>query len=201
MANFGKRPINDAAKYTTPSTGKPHPSFYYNGEHRIDRRPYGKIERFVDGVGNVITLQLSTPGDPQAVLTANRVRLEKRMDGWVEHAKCPLRHGIQNATPELAREFSKLPADMKSACSADPKVMKREDGELHALDSCCHIEWLIASRRKEEAKQNKKRNEARIRAEEQAQEARDLQAAQLEMVKEQIAERKARKGKAKEPTE
>jgi hypothetical protein len=195
MANFGKRPINDAARYSTPSSGRPHPSFFYGGELRIDRRPYGKVERFIDSVGNVITLQLSTPGDPRAAETANRMRMEKRAEGWVEHAKCPLRHGIQNATPALTREFAKMPSALRDQCISDPKVMKRENGDLHALESCPHVEWLIAARRAEEAKQAAKRNAARVKAEKQAEEARELQAAQLEMVKEQIAERKARKKK------
>jgi hypothetical protein len=196
MAKFGQRPINDAVEYKRRTSGE----FYFDGESRIDRRPYGRIERFVDPVGNVITLQLSTPGDPKAVEVAMRIRNEKHMDGWVEHAKCPLRHGIDAMTPALEREFKKMPASIRLRCENDPKVMERVNGELHAKEACAHIEWLIADRRKREAVQNEKRNAARIREENIKKEASELQAAQLEMVKEQIEERRARKGK-KAPTE
>src|SRR5690606_27991298 len=101
-----------------------------------------KRERFVDPVGNVITLQLATPGDPRAVETTLRIRAEKHNDGWIEHAKCPLRHGLDQVTPAVAREFAKMPADMRMRCESDPKVMSRRDGELHAERGCVHIEWL-----------------------------------------------------------
>jgi hypothetical protein len=198
MANFGKRPINDAGQAESLRRPK---SFFHDGEERLDRQPYGRKERFVDGVGNVITLQLSTPGDPKAVETGMRIRNEKHADGWVEHAKCPLRHGIANLTPALEREFRKLPADLKGQCAGDPKVMSRVNGELHAHESCPHVEWLIDSRRKAEAAANKKRNESRIREEERKEEASRLQAAQLEMVKEQLEERKAAKRAKKAPNE
>jgi hypothetical protein len=217
MANFGKRPINDANDYKKQTSSV----FIHDGEQRIDRRPYGKCERFVDAVGNVITLQLATPGDPSAMQTAMRLRAEKHVEGWIEHAKCPLRHGHDNLTPAIAREFSKMPKTCTvavvndegvetkrtfdvpaSRCDSDPKVMSRKDGELHAETACPHIEWLIADRRKRETDQNSKRNKARAAEEKRKDEAQALQAAQLEMVKEQIEERKARKrGDKKAPTE
>jgi hypothetical protein len=198
MGNFGKRPINDANDYKKQTSS----AYVFNGEHRIDRRPFGRCERFVDPVGNVITLQLATPGDPRAVETALRIRNEKHMDGWIEHAKCPLRHGHDQLTPAISREFRKMPAELRDRCEADPKVMSRKDGELHAEHGCPHIEWLIADRVKREAEQNAKRNAQRIREEKRKAEAEALQAAQLEMVKEQIEERKARKrSEKKAPTE
>jgi hypothetical protein len=190
MANFGKRPINDAGH--AQQTRAP-VAFIHAGEQRLDRRPYGHIERFVDPVGNVITLQLSTPGDPKSSQTSMRVRAEKHADGWIEHAKCPLRHGHHNLSPALSREFEKRPTSIREQCAADPRVMSKKDGELHANESCPHVEWLIASRRKTEADQNRKRNSARVAEEKRKEEAAELQAAQLEMVKEQIEERKTRK--------
>jgi hypothetical protein len=192
MANFGKRPINDAGQAQKTRTPV---AMYHDGEQRFERRPYGKIERFVDPVGNVCIVQLSTPGDPKAVETAMRIRNEKHVDGWVEHAKCPMRHGVPSRTPAIEREFKKMPADLREPCGADPKVMSRKDGELYAEKSCPHVEWLIASRRKTEADANEKRNAARIREEKRLADAASLQAAQLEMVKEQLAERKAKKSK------
>lgn len=196
MANFGKRPINDAGQAQKTRMAV---AMYHDGEQRLDRRPYGKIERFIDPVGNVITLQLSTPGDPMAVQTALRIRNEKHADGWVEHAKCPLRHGMQHKTPALEREFRKLPPELREACASEPKVMSRKDGELHAEKSCAHIEWLIASRRAEEAKQNKKRNAARIKEEERKTKADKLLQMQTEIAERQLAEQqpvKKQKGAA-----
>lgn len=197
MGNFGKRPINDANEYKRHTTSV----FYHDGEQRIDRMPYGKRERFVDPVGNVITLQLATPGDPKAVETALRIRAEKHLDGWIEHAKCPLRHGLDQVTPAVSREFAKMPANMRQRCEADPKVMSRKDGELHAEHGCPHVEWLIADRRRREAEQNAKRNSQRIADEKRKAEAAALQEAQLEMVKEQLAERRQRRGKKEAGTE
>jgi glucose dehydrogenase len=71
--------------------------------------------------------------------------------------------------------------------------MERREGELHAIQSCPHIEALITYRVTKEAEQAKKRNEKRILLEQQDAERVALQAAQLEMVKEQIEERKAAK--------
>lgn len=190
MANFGKRPINDAGHAEKVRQAVP---FFHNGEERLDRRPYGKIERFVDPVGNVITLQVSTPGDPKAVENALRLRNEKHADGWVEHAKCPLRHGINNLTPALEREFKKMPADLRDSCAGDPKVMERIRGELHAKEACPHVEWLIKSRREREAAQALKRNEARIKEEQRKAKADELLQMQTEIAEEQLAERKARK--------
>lgn len=194
MANFGKRPINDANEYKKRTSSV----FYHDGEQRIDRRPYGFCERFVDGVGNVITLQLATPGDPRAQETILRIRAEKHNDGWIEHAKCPLRHGLDQVTPAVSREFARMPADMRQRCESDPKVMSRKNGELHAEYGCKHIEWLIKDRIAREAEQNAKRNSSRVAEEKRKAEAVALQEAQLEMVKEQLAERKARKTKSKD---
>lgn len=198
MANFGKRPINNAGHAQKVRQAV---AFYHGGELRLDRRPYGKIERFVDPVGNVITLQMATPGDAKARDTELRLRAEKHADGWVEHAKCPLRHGTRNVTVALQREFAKMPKDIGPECTTDPKVMERVNGDLHALNGCPHIEWLIASRRATEAAAAAKRNEKRAKDEKRAAEAAELQAMQLEIVKEQVEERKARKREKKAPTE
>lgn len=197
MANFGKRPINDANAYKTQTTSV----FYHAGEQRIDRRPYGKCERFVDAVGNVITMQLATPGDPKAVETAMRLRAEKHKDGWVEHAKCPLKHGTRYSSVIAERDFKNLPADLRTDCASDPKVMTKRDGELHAEHGCEHIEWLISYRVEKEKAERAKRNKQQIAAEKRKEEADALQAAQLEMVKEQLEDRKTRKREKKAPTE
>ena len=191
MANFGRRPITKA------DAPKPHATYYHAGEQRIDRRPQGRfVERFVDPVGNVVSLQLAGDGDPQRQVTVDRVRMERRRDGFVEHAKCPLRHGTHMVKGDTAKDFAALikskPA-LASPCDTDKKTMERRDGELHAGFACPHIEGLIAYRVAKEAEQARKRNEKRIKAEAVAAERDALQSAQLEMVKEQIEERKAAK--------
>jgi hypothetical protein len=216
MANFGKRPINDANAYKTQTSSV----FYHGGEQRIDRRPYGKCERFVDAVGNVITFQLATPGDPKAMETAMRLRAEKHKEGWVEHAKCPLKHGTRYSSPIAERDFRQMKPgrvvfkdgndsskdkiiDVPDGdCAVDPKVMSRtRNGELQADFGCPHVEWLIAYRVDKEKTENAKRNSQRAAAEKRKEEADALQAAQLEMVKEQLEERKTRKREKKAPTE
>lgn len=191
MANFGRRPITDATK------PRPQSTYYYDGEERLDRRPQGKhVERFVDPAGNVVSLQLAGDGDPQRAMTVDRVRMEKRRDGFVEHAKCPLRHGTHVAAGVTGKDFADLlkskPA-LATPCGADKKTMERRDGDLHAVESCPHIEALIDFRVTRERIQNEKRNAARLLDEKRNAEKRELESIQLEMAKEQIEERKAQR--------
>lgn len=180
MANFGKRPISNADK------SKPSATYFFDGEERLDRRPQGMVSRFVDSVGNVVSIQLAADGDPNKAMTVDRKRLELRADGFVEHARCPLLHGTHMATPAIRKDFdkiralsagraqsavdkaiaAKLPAWSDEPCTSDPKVMKKIAGDLHAQCGCGHIEALIAYRREYEHQQNLKRNEARIKREE-----------------------------------
>lgn len=187
MANFGRRPITDAGK------PKPNLTYFFNGEERIDRRPLGKVERFVDPQGNVVSLQLGADGDPQRGMTVDKMRLQYRRDGFVEHAKCPLRHGTHLMAGVIGKDFSGLPDDLRNPCAADSRTLVRKGHELHATEACPHIEWLISSRVSKEKAQNEKRNANRIAQEKREAEKIELQAAQLEMVKEQIKERKTKR--------
>lgn len=187
MANFGRRPITDAGK------PKPTVTYYYDGEERLDRRPLGRVERFVDAVGNVVSLQLAGDGDPVRQMTADKMRLQYRRDGFVEHAKCPLRHGTHLMAGPIAKDFSSMPASLGEPCAADSRTMVRRGHELHATKACPHIEWLIEARRAKELEQAKKRNANRIAQEQQAAEEAELKRLQLEMAKEQIEERKQSK--------
>lgn len=191
MANFGRRPISKA------DGPKPHVNYYFDGEQRTDRRPQGRyVERFVDPNGNVVSLQLAGDGDPQRAQRIEIRRFELRRDGFVEHAKCPVRHGTHMATGQTSKDFAamfKAKPGLATGCNADKKTMERRDGELHAIEACPHVEALISYRVAKEAEQAKKRNEKRIKAEQADAERLALQAAQLEMVKEQIEERKAAK--------
>lgn len=190
MSNWGRRPITDAGK---AKTSPPNITYFFDGEERLDRRPLGKVERFVDPQGNVMSLQVYGDGDPQRQVTADRQRMLYRRDGFVEHAKCPLRHGIHLMAGQTSKDFTALPASLHTACDADPRTMTKERGELHATKACPHIEWLIEARREKESKQATKRNAARMAVEKREADKRELEELQLAMAKEQLEERKAKK--------
>jgi hypothetical protein len=194
MSNWGRRPITDAGK---AKARPPHVTYLFEGEERIDRRPLGRVERFVDPQGNVVSLQLAGDGDPMRQMTADRLRMQYRRDGFIEHAKCPYRHGTAlTQGTQTAKDFGKLTASGMSPqpCAEDPRTLiKTADGDLQATTGCRHIEALIEHRRKVEAAQAKKRNAARIAQEKREEEKRELEKLQLEMAKEQIEERKTRK--------
>jgi hypothetical protein len=196
MAKFSQSPINNVL---AAERARAPVSIIHDGEQRLDRRPYGKIERFVDPVGNVITVQMAQAGDPSPKAAAERKRLLLHAEGWVEHTKCPFRHGHHNSVTGLQREFNKMPRSLVGECNGDPAPMAVVDGEKHAQKACQHIEWLIVDRRAREAVQSKKRNAAMYAEEKRKADAAALAEAQLEMVKEQIEERKARKAKPKAP--
>lgn len=191
MANFGRRPITKA------DGPKPNVTYYFNGEERIDRRPQGRhVERFIDPQGNVVSIQLAGDGDPQRAQRVEIRRLELKRDGFIEHARCPIRHGTHMAPGQTTKDFAAIfrsKPNLMNGCTADKKTMERRDGELHAVEACPHVEALISYRVAKEAEQARKRNEKRIKAEQADAERLALQAAQLEMVKEQIEERKAAK--------
>lgn len=180
MANWGRRPITDA--------GKPLPSvtYLFNGEERIDRRPIGRVERFVDPQGNVCNLQLAGDGDPNKAQRADVNRTQYHRDGFVEHAKCPLRHGLHLHAGVIKKDFSTLPDGLGDPCTADPKVMTKVAGDLVAQESCPHVEWLITSRREKEAAQAKKRNAARIAQEKRDENKRRLEELQLKKAEQEF---------------
>jgi hypothetical protein len=205
--NWGKTPVTNAdnrvgqtqTKYLAPAVGP-------NGEdlghdERIDRRPLGKAERFVDPQGNVTNQQMYTSGDPHRAQTEISKRAALHAKGFVEFAKCPLKHGTRHSGEQTRKDFAKMPVEHEGECKSDPKVMERKDGDLYALSSCKHIEWLIQYRRAQAAEAYAKRNAHTAEAKRREQEERELKAAQVELVKEQLAERKARKPKAKDITE
>lgn len=148
-------------------------------EDRIDRRPLGKVERFVDPSGGVMSLQLYSDGDPKRLDSEMRRRAELHRKGFVEYAKCPLRHGTRNANEATGREFAKMPQDLAIECKHDPKVMTRRDGELYAGESCPHIEWLITFRRNKATEAYEKRNSLVVKKERAEQKRRELDALEL----------------------
>ena|ERR1044072_1889188 len=216
--NWGKTPVTNAdnrigqtqVTYLAPNAEG------LGYEERIDRRPLGKVERFVDPQGNVCNEQLYTAGDPHRAQTEISKRNQLHRKGFVEHAKCPLKHGTRHSSPQSTKEFAQMPTSCvlekgkpterhldipTSECKHDPKVMTRKDGDLYAGTACPHIEWLIEYRRQQQADAVAKRSAHTVEAKRREQEERELKAAQIELVKEQLAERKARKPKTKEVAE
>ena len=62
--NWGKTPITNADKRAATQT-RYLVEVEDGHEERIDRRPLGKVERFVDKAGHVIAVQLYSDGDPR----------------------------------------------------------------------------------------------------------------------------------------
>ena len=202
MGKFGRQPINDAGK------GAPRQTYYFAGEERIERRPSGKVERFVDAQGNVVGLALVSLGDPNPEATTIRNRTRYHNDGHVEHAKCPLRHGIRFLSKAIEADFVELPSELALPCDADPVIMTRDRRRLMAGKACPHIEWLIEFRREREREQNERRNRNRVEQERAAQVRRELELRTLEKMNQEMdvtsevtQPRRGRKRAVEEPIE
>jgi hypothetical protein len=158
MGSLSKSNIYDAGKRPAPE--KPR-AVMFNGERRSEKWPSGTFERFVDLQGNVVSEQLCSPGVVSSPDTINRKRhqlhtaksADGTVQGYVEHSKCPLRHGINMLTPSLEQEFAEMPMEIKAPCKSDPVIATRagKSAPIEYKTGCPHIEWLIASRREREA--------------------------------------------------
>ncbi len=167
-----------------------------SSEERIDRRPMGKVERFVDPDGNVTSLQMFGRGDAKRLETEQRNRAAFHRKGFVEHSKCPIRTGTRHASEKTARDFAKMPANLAGECKHEIRPMKKLDGVLYAEQGCPHIEWLIDYRKKESAKAYKKRNAQIVAAEERRAVQEKLAEAQATALVDLMADRKqSRRGK------
>lgn len=186
---YGKLPISNADK------ARPQITYLWEGEERIDRRPAGKVERWVDLVGNVVSLQMYADGDPNRAAADQRMRLQYRRDGFIEHAKCPVRHGTYLLDGQIAKDFRAIKGLNHEPCANDPRTLIKQGDEIHATKACPHVEALIAYRVANEAKQAAKRNEKRAKEEARAAEDAELKALQLEQLRET---RKAKKTGVKE---
>lgn len=203
--NWGRTPVTNADKRFAS-----HLTYIVETDkgrmQRTDRRPLGKSEQFVDADGNICHVTMYGDGDSRKADTEQRNRAAQHRKGSIEYAKCPLRHGTRQYAH---RDFAKMPAELAAECPSDPRPYERRDyqgnqvnrgGDLFAKESCPHIEWLITHRREEAAKQAALINPHAIEAAAAKKRADELQAAQMELVKEQIAERKTRRNK-KDPGE
>lgn len=193
---WGRTPISNAdkrhltqSKYLAESFDKDGKSLGF--EERIDRRPMGKVERFVDPSGSVMNQQLYSDGDSRKNETAIRERAALHKKGFVEYAKCPLKHGTRYSSPIATKDFAKMPAHLSEECRHDPKVMERKDGDLYAKTACPHIEWLITYRREAHAEAYAKRNNARVELEKREERKRELDDLQRAMLEQQLEQAKA----------
>lgn len=207
--NWGRTPVTNADKrHLTQMTYLAPASTPGEFEERIDRRPMGKVERFVDKEGNVLSLQMYTDGDDKKLATEQRLRTAYHAKGFVEHAKCPIKHGTRNACEATRKDFAKMPAEfegvsLEGECKYDPRVMelvgadKRAGirGDLHARFGCPHIQWLIHHRKSEAAKAYALRNAHVAELARKEAEQQENQRIQAELAREQLAERRSRKPK------
>lgn len=161
-------------------------------EERLDRKPMGRIERFVDKEGNVVSLQMFAEGDQRRAETEQRQRRNAHTKGFVEFAQCPL---INGARQFATRDFSRMPSSMEQPCKHQPRIFEKQGRDVYAKDPCPHVQWLITHRREQAAKAFAVRN-AHVAAAERAK-AKDLELKELQadLIKEQIAERQAKKAK------
>lgn len=195
--NWGRTPVSNVDKrHATQMT-------YLVGsgesaEERIDRRPMGKVERFVDLDGNVLSQQMFADGDAKRAETEQRKRADLHRKGMVEHAKCPIRTGTRHSSEKTARHFAKMPAHLAGECKDEIRVMKKLDGVLYAGTGCPHIEWLIGYRKDEAAKAYKIRNAQVAAAEERAEAKRQAEIDQAKALALLLEERSVRKPKSKD---
>lgn len=155
MSSFSKSSVHNAGK-RDPKIPR---TVFYKGDRRSERWPSGAVERFVDLQGDVVTIQMVPPGIPATdeALARKRSTLhgkrngDRSVQGFVEHDKCPLRHGARHRTPMLEEEFVALPAELQRPCGEDPEVATRTRKGIEYKDACPHILWLMASRREAES--------------------------------------------------
>ena len=167
-------------------------------EERIDRRPMGKVERFVDPDGNVCSMQIRAAGDSKPLETEQRTRAVLHRKGFVEHAKCPLRTGVRSISEKTARDFIGMPANLAGECKHEIRPMKKIDGVLYADKGCPHIEWLRAHRLEKSKKAYETRNAQIVAAEKRKEVHEKLAEAQATALTELLADRNkstARKAK------
>ena len=161
-------------------------SITHKGERRSERYPSGLVERFVDLQGSVIQKQLVAPGiarTPDAIARSrtvmhNKANHDKSVRGFVEHDKCPIRHGVRHRNTTIEEEFAGMPTDLQAPCNSDPKVAERTAKGLVYHEGCPHIQWLMASRAAAERARRESRRATHI----------DFQAEQLSLAKEQAAD-------------
>lgn len=201
--NYGATTITNADDLSLTKSHYLAPSEQGGHEERLHVRPQGKSVQFVDKAGHIVSLQMFSPGDPSRLATEQKMLAAYHAKGFIEHAKCPIKHGTFYKSPIGEKDLKKLPAELQSPCAVDPKPFARRNGDLYAVESCPHIEWLIAQRRAQDQDARLKRNAFEAdqkKKRDQEEELKSLQLKELrakfgDEIDEQPGERKARKPK------
>ncbi len=154
--SLSKSSIYDAG--SRPDPKKPR-TVHVKGERRAEKWPSGTVERFVSLQGNVVQIQMNSPGVAKTAdaiaRKRNQLHAAKNGDGsvqaFIEYQRCPLRHGLNLITPLVEEEFSEMPDELRRPCGSDPVTAKRTAKGIEYLDPCPHIQWLITRRMDKEA--------------------------------------------------
>jgi hypothetical protein len=196
---YGKRPLNNALEYPIRNGNGIGFDVRFKGERRTEKKPFGRLARYVDPNGHVMILQTSTPGhavgEHQRDANEKAMRVAKVLAGWVPHGECPLLHDTQRATKDLAEEFASMPEDLRVPCEHDPKTYERIAGQMHAQESCPHVEWLILDRRRRQEEELARMYPDRAALQRLEAERRELHSAQVEVTRAQLAEVRESKSK------
>lgn len=129
---------------------------HYKGKRRRELWPAGRVEKFVNLQGSVVQPVLVPPGVPvsnEAIATARaKLHALKTTDGdvvgFIEHGRCPLKSGIADLDPVIADEMERCREACGPACKEHPTTFKRTSKGIEYFDSCVHVQWIIAERRK-----------------------------------------------------
>ena len=178
--SFGRTPINNC------DNGRRTIAYQYRNEQRIERLPTGRIARFVDPDGNVTAPQLSAEGDTDPVRSEHRARLTLHAQGFIEHGRCPVLRGMLKFPGKIGRDFAEMPEHLHESCAGDPRTLVRRDGEVHAVESCPHVEWLITYRRAKAAAAFAKVNAKALAAEKKLRDREEREALELEKLRAEV---------------
>lgn len=166
-------------------SGNPPPA---EGVRRKHLYPSGKVERFVNLQGSVVEIPLVPSGVPptaEAVASA-RAKLHRLrshdgdVEGFIEHGRCPLRHGTRELSDRIREEFAGMPAKLQAPCEEDPVTWRKGPKGIEYFDGCPHVEWLITERR---AKHTERTNARRFKQKSVLQ----MEQEKVELLKEQTA--------------
>jgi hypothetical protein len=190
MASFSKSTVHNAGK-RDPKIPR---TIFHKGDRRAERWPAGVVERFIDLQGNVTQISMVPPGVPSTPDAVARKRNQmhlkcnhdRSVQGFIEHDKCPLRHGTRHLTETLEAEFSEMPQELQRPCPEDPRVAVRTAKGIEYADGCPHVLWLIQSRIAREADRRESRRARNVNHAEEQLNLAKAQAASTAAVNEKL---------------
>lgn len=183
--NLSKNPATNAGKLHASTRATYFVETADGIEERMERKPQGRVERFVDKDGNVVALSMYGEGDQRKPETERRNRGNWHAKGMIELGQCPLVTGTQQYA---TRDFIKMPASLREPCKHTPRIFEKVGRDIYAKDPCPHVKWLIEHRRVESAKGYAIRNAHVAAADKARKDEADLRKLQADLIREQIAE-------------